>query len=222
MNIDSTLKMKKWAMKDWANAWKKSFPTEVLDENGVMIQLSEEDILSLKAQLSIEHLASLLSKDEFASIINDSHKLIEDLDINNKSFEFSFGLDQYAKFLGDFYQWDINNYSELTDLANEVHNKDWTPEEYASAYQDEVDLVNALQSGDINSFDAASLGAALGADLQDAAEVIAAASSAGVTVDLEAAAEGAGFDSFAAAVAAYNAQYGTSYTVDEAKAALGQ
>ena len=110
----------------------------------------------------------------------------------------------------------------MTDLANEVHNKDWTPEEYASAYQDEVDLVNALQSGDINSFDAASLGAALGADLQDAAEVIAAASSAGVTVDLEAAAEGAGFDSFAAAVAAYNAQYGTSYTVDEAKAALGQ
>ena len=38
---------------------------------------------------------------------------------------------------------DINNYSELTDLANEVHNKNWSPEEYASAYQDEVDLVNA-------------------------------------------------------------------------------
>ena len=222
MNIDSALEMKKWAMKDWANAWKKSFPTELLDENGIMIQLSEEDILSLKAQLSIEHLASLLSKDEFASIINDSHKLIEDLDINNKSFEFSFGLDQYAKFLGDFYQWDVNNYSELTDLANEVHSKNWTPEEYASAYQDEVDLVNALQSGDINSFDAASLGAALGADLQDAAEVIAAASSAGVSVDLEAAAQGAGFDSFASAVAAYNAQYGTNYSVDEARAALGQ
>ena len=123
------------------------------------------------------------------------------MNINNKSFEFSFGLDQYAKFLGDFYQWDVNNYSELTDLANEVHSKNWTPEEYASAYQDEVDLVNALQSGDINSFDAASLGAALGADLQDAAEVIAAASSAGVSVDLEAAAQGAGFDSFASAVA---------------------
>ena len=62
MNIDSSVKMKKWAMKDWANAWKKSFPTELLDENGVMIQLSEEDILSLKAQLSIEHISSLLKR----------------------------------------------------------------------------------------------------------------------------------------------------------------
>ena len=176
----------------------------------------------LKAQLSIEYLSSLLSKEEFSTIINDSHKLIEDLNIDNQSFKFSFGLDDYARFFGDFYNFDINNYSELTDLANEVHNKNWSPEEYASAYQDEVDLVNALQSGDISSFDAASLGAALGADLQDAAEVIAAASAAGVSVDLEAAAQGAGFDSFAAAVAAYNAQYGTNYTVDQARAALGQ
>ena len=222
MSIDNPTTMKRWARKDWANAWKKSFPTELEDDNGIMIQLSEEDILSLKAQLSIEYLSSLLSKEEFSTIINDSHKLIEDLNIDNQSFKFSFGLDDYARFFGNFYNLDINNYSELTDLANEVHNKNWSPEEYASAYQDEVDLVNALQSGDISSFDAASLGAALGADLAEAAEVIAAASSAGVVVDLEAAAQGAGFDSFASAVAAYNAQYGTSYSVDEAKAALGQ
>ena len=31
-----------------------------------------------------------------------------------------------------------------------------------------------------------------------------------------------GYDDFAAAVAAYNAQYGTNYTVDQAKEALGQ
>ena len=51
---------------------------------------------------------------------------------------------------------------------------------------------------------------------------IAAASAAGVSVDLEAAAAGAGFDSFADAVAAYNAEHGTNYSVDEAKEALGQ
>ena len=43
-----------------------------------------------------------------------------------------------------------------------------------------------------------------------------------MSVDLEAVAQGAGYDSFAAAVAAYNEQYGTSYTVDQAREALGQ
>ena len=146
---------------------------------------------------------------------------VNKLDIRNYTIEGDICNSRFVSFTTPNFQ-SISNYSELTDLANEVYNKNWSPEEYASAYQDQVDLINAFQSGDINSFDAASLGAALGADLQDAAEVIAAASSAGVTVDLEAAAEGAGFDSFASAVAAYNAQYGTSYTVDEAKAALGQ
>ena len=53
-------------------------------------------------------------------------------------------------------------------------------------------------------------------------DTIAAASAAGVTVDLEAVAAGAGYDSFAAAVDAYNAAHGTSYTVDQAREALGQ
>ena len=62
----------------------------------------------------------------------------------------------------------------------------------------------------------------MGASLQDVADTISAASAAGVSVDLEAAAEGLGYDSFADAVAAYNEQYGTNYSVDEAKEALGQ
>ena len=45
---------------------------------------------------------------------------------------------------------------------------------------------------------------------------------AGVSVDLEAAAAGAGFDSFADAVAAYNEAHGTSYTEAQAREALGQ
>ena len=51
--------------------------------------------------------------------------------------------------------------------------------------------------------------------------MIAQAAAVGISTDLEAAAAGAGFGSFADAVAAYNAQYGTNYTVEEAAAALG-
>ena len=62
----------------------------------------------------------------------------------------------------------------------------------------------------------------LGGTLQQAAEAVASTIAAGVNVSLESAAQGAGFSSFASAVDAYNAQYGTSYTVESAKEALGQ
>ncbi len=51
--------------------------------------------------------------------------------------------------------------------------------------------------------------------------MIAQAAAVGISTDLEAAAAGAGFGSFADAVAAYNAQYGTSYTAEQAAEALG-
>ena len=50
--------------------------------------------------------------------------------------------------------------------------------------------------------------------LDQAASAIANTISAGVSVDLEAAAQGLGFDDFASAVDAYNAEHGTNYTVD--------
>ena len=68
-------------------------------------------------------------------------------------------------------------------------------------------------------------GAAMAAasySLDQAASAIANTISAGVAVDLDAASQGLGYDNFAAAVDAYNAQYGTSYSVDEAREALGQ
>ena len=68
-------------------------------------------------------------------------------------------------------------------------------------------------------------GAAMAAasySLDQAATGIANSISAGVSVDLDAAAQGLGHDNFAAAVDAYNEQYGTNYTVDSAKEALGQ
>ena len=59
-------------------------------------------------------------------------------------------------------------------------------------------------------------------NLDQAAEMIANTISSGVAVDLEVASQGMGFDSFADAVNAYNEQYGTNYTVDSAREALGQ
>lgn len=64
--------------------------------------------------------------------------------------------------------------------------------------------------------------AAAAYSLDQAASAIANTIAAGVAVDLEAAAQGLGFDDFASAVDAYNAEHGTSYTVDSAKDALGQ
>ena len=45
---------------------------------------------------------------------------------------------------------------------------------------------------------------------------------AGVSVDLEATAQGLGYSSFADAVAAYNAENGTNYTEEEARESLGE
>lgn len=72
------------------------------------------------------------------------------------------------------------------------------------------------------SFAAGSAMAVAAYSLDQAATAIANTISAGVTVDLEAASQGMGFDDFASAVDAYNQQYGTSYTTESAKQALGQ
>ena len=79
-----------------------------------------------------------------------------------------------------------------------------------------------LQSGSLSSFDAGKIAAAANSSLQEVADTIIAASSAGVSVDLDSTFQGMGYSSFADAVAAYNAQHGTSYTVESAKDALGQ
>ena len=63
------------------------------------------------------------------------------------TFSFSYGLDDYAQFLGDFMNLDIKNYADLTALANATYSADWSVEEYASAYQGNVDMINALNLG---------------------------------------------------------------------------
>ena len=220
LKFDDIDKMNLWARNDWANAWRNPIPTKIEDlSKGIMIDLSEEDIKSIKAQLAIDHFKELFEKDFAQNFENDFKDFINDIDQN--SFKFSYNLDDYAQFLGTVFNMDIRNYADLTDLANATYNADWSVEEYASAYQTNVDFINALASG-ASSFDAAQVARNLGASLQDVADTIAAASAAGVSVDLEAAAQGLGFDSFAAAVDAYNQQHGTSYTADQAREAMGQ
>ena len=76
-----------------------------------------------------------------------------------------------------------------------------------------IDIVDTDGLG----FDAGSLAASVGMELQEVANTIATAVAAEVSVDLESLSQGLGYSSFADAVAAYNAQYGTSYTEAEAK-----
>ena len=161
--------------------------------------------------------------------------------------DFSITLDNYSKLiaestiseLGDSINAEtINlirenaNFETLTFVTNLEYGTDMTPEEYASHWQNlqfyeststwgevtaGVDLIEQ-----VGSFEAASIAASIGSDLQLVADSIAQAAVVGVSTDLEAAAAGLGYDSFADAVAAYNAQYGTNYTTESAKEALGQ
>ena len=224
--VASASKMKDWKLSDWANAWKNPIPKSIVNEAGIEITLSDDEIDSIKAQLAMKNFKELIDLEEFNNLIkinSDNFSQIgNDLILNTKSFEFSFTLDDFAKSFGDTYGLDINNYSDLTDLANAQHGANWSVEEYASAYQDNVDIINALQSGSISSFDAGKIAAAANSSLQEVADTIRAATTAGVSVNLEATAQGLGYSSFADAVAAYNEQHGTNYTVDEAKESLGQ
>ena len=199
-------------------------PEIIVDDAGIEINLSPEEIESIKAQLAIKNFKELLDLESFSSLIQNEANIFNDiaknLEINSDSFKFSFTLDDFARSFGDSYGLDINNYADLTDLANAQHNANWSVEEYA-AYQDNVDMINALQSGSLSSFDAGRLAAAANTGLQEVADTIRAATSAGVSVDLEATAEGLGYSSFADAVAAYNKQHGTNYSVEEAKIVFG-
>ena len=226
LQVASASKMKDWTLSDWANAWKNPIPEIIVDDAGIEINLSPEEIESIKAQLAMKNFKELLDLESFSSLIQNEANIFNDiaknLEINSDSFKFSFTLDDFARSFGDSYGLDINNYADLTDLANAQHNANWSVEEYAAAYQDNVDMINALQSGSLSSFDAGRLAAAANTGLQEVADTIRAATSAGVSVDLEATAEGLGYSSFADAVAAYNKQHGTNYSVEEAKQSLGQ
>ena len=224
LQLASAESMNRWVLSDWANAWKNPIPSKVQDAAGIEVNLSEKEIESIKAQLAMQNFKEIVEVDQFKDLVannsdlNDLQTMVSE---STKSLSFSYGLDDYAAALGDMYKMDINNYADLTALANAELGTNYSVEEYASAYQLNVDAINALQQG-IGSEEIASLASSIGASLQDVADTITAASAAGISVDLEAAAAGLGYDSFAAAVAAYNAEYGTNYTEQQARDALGQ
>ena len=145
--------------------------------------------------------------------------------------DISITLDNYSRLVGNDWGIEINDFTELTTAVNELYGTNVSPDEYAQMWNNQyydsdlswaeiakgVDLLDQ-----VGSFDAASIAKDLGADLQQVADTISQAAAVGISTDLEAAAQGLGYDSFADAVAAYNKQYGTNYTVDEAREALGQ
>ena len=124
------------------------------------------------------------------------------------------------------------NFENLTNLVNAEYGTNMSTEEYASIWQNATIDGSTSNWGDVTagvdllsqvgSFEAASIAKDLGTDLQTVADSIALAATVGVSADLEAVASGLGYDSFADAVSAYNEQYGTNYSVEEAKESLGQ
>ena len=224
MQLSSVENMNKWVKSDWANAWKSPIPTKIQDAAGIEISLSDNQIQEVKAQLSMQNFNEILDTESFKDIVSDDlgTDIKQAISQTTEAFNFSFTLDDFAQALGELRDLDINNYADLTALANAQYGADWSVEEYASAYQGNLDVIEQLASGSLSDFDAGALAEAAGSSLQDVADTIAAASAAGVSVDLDATFQGMGYDDFAAAVAAYNAEHGTNYTVESAKEALGQ
>ena len=243
MTFDDFDNMKKWASKDWAKSWKGKLPSEIKDSDGNIIEFTEENIDDLKAQLAMNTFNEMIKFDqqELRGSINDNIKEIAKEIQSSGGFnindylnqDFSITLDKYSKLVGNDWGIEINDFKDLTRAVNEIDGTNMTPEEYAKHWESSdhwgdsglnwgeitrgVDLIDQ-----VGSFDAASIAKELGADLQEVADTISQAAAVGVSTDLEAAAQGLGYGSFADAVAAYNKKYGTNYTVESAKEALGQ
>ena len=237
-NIDE---MKRWAMKDWANSWRGELPTEIKDNAGNLIEFTEENINDLKAQLAINTFGNMIDTSalEIKESMNENIKEIAQVIESSGGFnldawlnqDFTITLDNYSQLLGNAYGIEIGDFKELTAITNMQYGTDMSPEDYASHWQTSQYLDSTSNWGDVTmgvdlidqvgSFEAASIAASIGTDLQTVADSIAQAATVGISTDLEAAASGLGYDSFADAVAAYNAQYGTNYTAAEAAEALG-
>jgi len=242
MTFDDYDNMKRWASKDWANAWKGELPSEIKDTDGNLVLFTEENIQDLKAQLSISTFNEMIDfdKTELQDSVKDNIKQIAQEIQSSGGFDidaylnqdFTVTLNNYSQLVGNSFGIEINDFKDLTKYANELYGSDMKVEDYANHWQSSQYMDSTSNWGDvtigvdlieqIGSFDAASIAKDLGTDLQTVADSIAQAATVGVSTDLEAAAAGLGYSSFADAVAAYNAQYGTSYTTESAKEALGQ
>ncbi len=254
MSFQDVKLMENWNKEDWANSWRGDLPSnKFADKAGNLIELSENNIEDLKAQLARNEFENMiqLENTNLSENLNDIAKSVQKSSgFNLDSWlnqDFSITLDNYTKiaaesiiseFGSSIDQETINairknaNFENLTKLVNMEYGTDMSAEDYANYWQSAnvdgsssnwaditagVDLLSQ-----VGSFEAASIAKDLGTDLQTVADSIALAATVGVSADLEAVASGLGYSSFADAVAAYNKQYGTNYSVDEAKESLGQ
>ena len=240
MSFDDVDNMKKWVMKDWANSWRGELPSEIVDKSGNVIEFTKENIHDIKAQLAYNTFNNLIDAESLKNTVNEDIKEIineisKDGGFNLDEFlnrDFTITLNNYSQLVGSSFGIEIENFDELTNVVNDLYGSDMTSEEYANHWKTAQYLDSTSNWGDVTmgvdlinelgSFDAASVAKDLGADLQTVADSIYAAANVGVSTDLEAAAQGLGYSSFAAAVDAYNKQYGTNYTTETAKEALGQ
>jgi len=244
MSFDDADSMKRWAMKDWANSWRGELPSEISDKSGNLIEFTTENIQDIKAQLAYNSFNTLIDSQSLKDTVNESiDDSIKDIvneiskagGFNIDNFlnqDFSITLDNYSQLVGSSFGIELNNFDDLTNVVNDLYGSDMTSTEYADHWQTSQYLDSTSTWGDVTmgvdlinqlgSFDAASVARELGTSLQTVADSIAQAATVGISTDLEAAAQGLGYSSFADAVAAYNAEHGTSYTEESAKEALGQ
>ena len=229
VNLKDLETMENWSKEDWAKAYTQEIPTQIMDDAGNVVEtLSDENIQDIKAQLALTELQDLSSN--FEEISNDLSQSSIDISESLDASNFTVTLDKYDKFSQVLWAMDFQG---VVDSLNE----DWSQNLSADSMKDmiasgEIDFVSSIQSlslieaiDSVNTeglgFDAGQLANEIGMELQEVAETVANATAADVSVDIEALAKGLGYSSFADAVAAYNAQYGGNFTVEEAKKNLG-
>lgn len=174
--------------------------------------------LNKKRLKKLKNLNSLSKKNNIASEINI--KIIEDLSLQPsrliKQLEEMPKLDLVS--LSSSINLETSSVLKSADIISNNLNEA-TSSVNSSIAQTSSQLENATTT---LSRAAGAAMAAASYSLDQAATEIANTIAAGVSVDLDAAAQGLGHDDFASAVEAYNEQYGTNYSVESAREALGQ
>ena len=100
LQLASKETMNRWALGDWANAWKSPIPTKK-EKNaaGIEVNLSDKEIQSIKAQLAMQNFKELVDVDQFKDLVesnsdlNDLQTLVSE---STKSFDFAYTLDDWA------------------------------------------------------------------------------------------------------------------------------
>ena len=230
INLKDLETMESWTKEEWANAYTQEIPNQIMDDTGNVVEtLNDENIQDIKAQLALTELLDLSSNFEEISrdLSQSSINISESLDASN----FTVTLDKYDQF---YQMWGWDDFQQVVDTINEDYwDTDFSADEMKGIIEtgdiqfdpsvQNLSLIDAIDSVSTEGlgFDAGQLANEIGMELQAVAETIANATAAEVSVDIEALAHGLGFSSFADAVAAYNAQYGGNFTVEEARQNLG-